>query len=354
MKTLTEEAITLLKKLIKVESFSKTEEKTADIIFSFLQSKRISCNRFFNNVWALNKYYDGSKPTILLNSHHDTVRPSPDYTRDPFDAKIENGKLFGLGSNDAGGPLTSLLACFLHFYNKSDLKFNLIYAATAEEEISGKRGVEILLPKLGEIYFGIVGEPTKMDIAIAEKGLLVIDCMVSGIGGHVAREEGDNAIYKAIKDIEWFKTFKFPKISETLGPVKMTVSVIQAGTQHNIVPATCQFTVDIRTTDLYSNKDVLDIILKNVSCSVHPRSIRLNSSSVFKKHPMVKAGQLLGRTLYGSPTMSDQALMNFPSFKMGPGDSARSHTADEFIFLSEIEEGIDLYIQLLNAFNTLL
>ena len=214
--------------------------------------------------------------------------------------------------------------------------------------------MEILLPKLGEIYFALVGEPTKMDIAIAEKGLLVIDCEVNGVSGHTAYEEGDNAIYKALKDIEWFRTFKFPKMSETLGPVKMTVSMIRAGTQHNIVPATCQFTVDIRTTDLYSNRNVLDIILKNVSCKVHPRSMRLNSSSVSKNHPMVKAGQLLGRTLYGSPTMSDQALMNFPSFKMGPGDSGRSHTADEFIFLSEIKEGIDLYIQLLNTFNTLL
>jgi acetylornithine deacetylase len=354
MKAFTEEAIALLQKLITMESFSKTEEKTADTIFSFLQSKDIPANRFFNNVWVLNKYYDPKKPTVLLNSHHDTVKPNPDYTRDPFEAKIENGKLFGLGSNDAGGSLVSLLACFLHFYDKQDLAFNLVYAATAEEEISGKYGVEIVLPKLGEIYFGIVGEPTKMNIAVAEKGLLVVDCTVNGISGHAARDEGDNAIYKALKDIEWFKTFKFPNISETLGSVKMTVSMLQAGTQHNVVPATCQFTVDIRTTDLYSNQEVLDIISQHVSCKVQPRSVRLNSSFVSKEHPMVKAGILCGRSLFGSPTTSDQALMNFPTFKMGPGDSARSHAANEFIFLHEIEEGIDLYIQLLKTFNSLL
>jgi acetylornithine deacetylase len=351
MKALTEEAIALLQKLIAIESFSKTEERTADAIFNFLQSKGITGQRFFNNVWALNKHYDANKPTVLLNSHHDTVKPNANYTRDPFNAKVENGKLYGLGSNDAGGPLVSLLAGFLYFYDRTDLNFNLIYAATAEEEISGKNGIEIILPKLGDIYFGIVGEPTKMDIAIAEKGLLVVDCVVTGIAGHAARNEGDNAIYKALKDLAWFKTYTFPNISETLGPVKMTVTMIQAGTQHNVVPATCQFTVDIRTTDLYAHQQVLDIIAQHVSCSVQPRSVRLNSSFVSKDHPMVKCGTALGRALYGSPTTSDQALMNFDTFKMGPGDSARSHSADEFIFIHEIEEGIALYIQLLNNFN---
>jgi acetylornithine deacetylase len=354
MNALTKEAITLLQKLITIESYSKTEERTADAIFSFMESKGVRVKRILNNVYAFNKHHDLKKPTILLNSHHDTVKPNPDYTRDPFEAVIEGGKLYGLGSNDAGGSLVSLLACFLHFYDHKDLAFNLVYAATAEEEISGKHGMEIVLPELGEIYFGIVGEPTKMNIAIAEKGLLVVDCTVSGISGHAAREEGDNAIYKALKDMEWFRTFKFPNLSETLGPVKMTVSMIHAGTQHNIVPATCQFTVDIRTTDRYSSQDVLDIISQNVSCSVQPRSLRLNPSSISKEHPMVKAGMLCGRTLFGSPTTSDQALMNFSRFKMGPGDSARSHTANEFIFLHEIEEGIDVYIQLLKTFSTLL
>jgi len=354
MKTLKEEAISLLQKLISIESFSRTENKTADAIASFFQSKNISTHRFLNNVWAFNKHFDATKPTILLNSHHDTVKPDVHYTRNPFDPAIEGGRLFGLGSNDAGGALVSLLACFLHFYDQPGLKFNLLYAATAEEEISGKNGVEALLPKLGEIYFGIVGEPTNMEIAVSEKGLLVIDCIVTGIAGHAARDEGDNAIYKALKDIEWFRTFKFPNVSGTLGPVKMTVSMIQAGTQHNVIPASCQFTVDIRTTDLYSNQEVLAIISRNISCAVQPRSLRLNSSSVPKEHPVVRAGLLSGRTLYGSPTTSDQALMNFPTFKMGPGDSARSHTANEFIFIQEIEDGIDLYIQLLNNLTSLL
>jgi len=351
MKALKEEVITLLQKLITIESFSKTEDKTADAILSFLQSKGVKANRMLNNVWAPNKHYDKNKPTVLLNSHHDTVKPNAHYTRNPFEPTIEDGKLFGLGSNDAGGPLVTLLASFLYFYNKPDLNFNLVYAATAEEEISGKNGVEILLPELGQIYFGIVGEPTKMDIAIAEKGLLVIDCVVNGIAGHAAREEGENAIYKALKDIEWFRTFEFPKKSETLGPVKMTVTIINAGTQHNIVPATCNFTVDIRTTDMYPNQDVLEIISQNVSCQINPRSTRLNSSSVSKDHPLLKAGISLGCKLYGSPTTSDQALMKFSTFKMGPGDSARSHTADEFIYIHEIEQGIERYIQLLNNFN---
>ncbi len=353
MKAIKEEVILLLQKLITIESFSKTENKTADAIEEFLKNKNVETNRYLNNVWSKNKYFDNSKPTILLNSHHDTVRPNSQYTKNPFEPIIQDGKLYGLGSNDAGGPLVSLLACFLYFYNQSDLKFNLIFAATAEEEISGKNGVEILLPKLGNIYFGIVGEPTKMDIAIAEKGLLVIDCVSYGISGHAAREEGENAIYKAIKDIEWFRTFNFPEMSETLGPVKMTVSMIQAGLQHNIVPDSCSFTVDIRTTDLYSNEAVLELITKNITSTINPRSIRLNSSSIDKNHPMLSAGKLLQRNLYGSPTTSDQALMSFSTFKMGPGDSARSHTADEFIYLHEIEEGIDLYIQLLTNYNLL-
>jgi acetylornithine deacetylase len=353
MKAIKEDVILLLQKLITIESFSKTEDKTADEIEVFLKNKNVVTNRYLNNVWAKNNYFDDSKPTILLNSHHDTVKPNAQYTKNPFEPIVEDGKLYGLGSNDAGGPLVSLLACFLHFYNHRDLKFNLIFAATAEEEISGKNGVEILLPKLGDIYFGIVGEPTKMDIAIAEKGLLVIDCVTHGISGHAAREEGENAIYKAIKDIEWFRTFNFPETSETLGPVKMTVSMIQAGLQHNIVPDSCSFTVDIRTTDLYSNEVVLEVIKLHISSTINPRSIRLNSSSVDKNHPMLHAGKLLQRNLYGSPTTSDQALMSFSTFKMGPGDSARSHTADEFIYINEIEEGIDLYIQLLTNYNLL-
>jgi acetylornithine deacetylase len=351
MENLKNEVINLLKQLISIESFSKEEDKTAELIEQFFTQKGIKTNRLLNNIWVKNKFFDKSKPTILLNSHHDTVKPNKQYTRDPFSPDIEDGILYGLGSNDAGGPLISLAACFLHFYDNPNLNFNLIYAATAEEEISGNNGVEILLPELGEIYFGIVGEPTKMDIAIAEKGLFVIDCIAHGKSGHAAREEGENAIYKALKDIEWFQNYEFQNESEMLGKVKMTVSIINAGSQHNVVPGKCEFTVDIRTTDKYNNLEVLEIIKQNVSCEVIPRSTRLNPSYVSVEHPLVQAGIEIGRETYASPTTSDQALMPFNTFKMGPGDSARSHTADEFIHISEIEDGIDLYIQLLNTFN---
>ena len=351
MKTQTEEVIDLLQKLITLESFSKTENQTADEIWHFLIKKGLKPKRYLNNVWVLNKYYDTNKPTLLLNSHHDTVKPADTYTRNPYDAKIENGKLFGLGSNDAGASLVALLACFLYFYNKPDLQFNVIFAASAEEEISGKNGIEALLPELGIIYLGIVGEPTKMNMAVAEKGLLVLDCVATGITGHAAHNEGDNALYKAIKDIEWFQTYTFPQESEWLGPVKMSVTMIEAGSQHNVIPATCKFTVDIRTTDLYPNQLVLDHIRQHVSCSIQPRSTRLQASSLSPNHRVAKAAAAIGIKLVGSPTTSDQALMPFDTCKIGPGDSERSHRADEFIFIHEIEEGIQLYIQLLNKLN---
>jgi acetylornithine deacetylase len=353
MKKLINEAIELLKDLISIESISKSENRTADCIEKYLNEKTIKTYRLENNVWAKNLYFDKSKPTILLNSHHDTVKPNSKYTYNPYEAITKDGKLFGLGSNDAGGSLVSLLACFLYFYDKKKLNFNLVFAASAEEEISGSNGVELVLPELGDVYFGIVGEPTKMQMAIAEKGLLVIDCKTSGIAGHAAREEGENAIYKALDDIEWFRKFQFPEISDTLGPVKMTVSMIKAGSQHNVVPDNCNFTVDIRTTDKYTNREILNIIKKNVACEVIPRSIKLNSSALNRNHLMVLCGLELGLSYYGSPTTSDQALMFFPTFKMGPGDSVRSHTADEFIYLKEIEEGIKIYIKLLNKFNLL-
>lgn len=348
LKNLTGESIALLKQLISIPSFSKEEGKTADLIQNYLESKQIKTFRKLNNVWCFSKDFDNAKPTLLLNSHHDTVKPNNGYMLNPFEAAVHDGKLYGLGSNDAGVALVSLLATFLYFNEKKNLNYNLIYAATAEEEISGKDGVELILPDLGKIDFAIVGEPTKMDLAIAEKGLLVLDCIVNGKSGHAAREEGENAIYKAIKAIDWFQTFQFPKISETLGSVKMSVTMIQAGTQHNVVPDTCSFVIDIRTTDVYSNSEVLAIIKQKVDCEITPRSLRLNSSSIDKDHAIVKAGIGLGRSTYGSPTSSDQAVMNFPSLKIGPGDSARSHTADEFIYLNEIEEGIELYIKILN------
>lgn len=342
------EAIALLKKLIAQPSFSKEEEKTADLIAGYLDSKGVPAHRLQNNIWARNKYFDPGKPTILLNSHHDTVKPNKAYTLDPFDPIEKEGKLYGLGSNDAGGCLVSLIATFLHFFDRGDLSHNLILAASAEEEISGHNGIELLLPMLGKIEFGIVGEPTKLGLAVAEKGLLVLDCVSHGKAGHAAREEGENAIYKAMKDIEWFHTFRAPKVSDLLGPVKMSVTVIDTDNRaHNVVPSQCHFVVDVRVNECYTFEDLLDIIRSHVQCEITPRSLRMRSSGIALDHPIVRSGLRLGRSCYGSPTTSDKALMPFPALKTGPGDSARSHTADEFIFLKEIEEGISGYIELL-------
>jgi acetylornithine deacetylase len=299
-------------------------------------------------VWAVNKHFNSHLPTILLNSHHDTVRPNSQYTRDPFKSEIIDGKLYGLGSNDAGGPLVSLIAAFLHFYSVQNLKYNIIIAATAEEEISGVGGVESIWDQLPKIDFAIVGEPTLCNMAIAEKGLMVLDCIARGKAGHAAREEGVNAIYEAFKDIEWIKKYKFPKVSPTLGEIKMTVTVINAGKQHNVVPAECIYTVDVRVTDQYSLEEVLGVIKTNVKSVVTPRSLRMRSSGIDAGHPLVNAAKKLQIGLYGSPTTSDQALIPVPSVKIGPGDSARSHTADEFIYISEIVDGIDTYIKLLS------
>jgi len=345
--TLQTEAIALLKELIATPSFSKEEDQTAGIIGKFLAIRQIPATRVGNNVFALNEYFDENKPTILLNSHHDTVKPNPQYTKDPFSPIVEDEKLYGLGSNDAGGCLVSLLATFLYFYDKPT-KYNVVFAATAEEEISGTGGIEYTLPYLPKIDCAIVGEPTLMQMAVAERGLMVLDCISYGKAGHAAREEGENSIYKALKDIEWFRNFKLPKNSELLGPSKMSVTVIETENKaHNMVPSQCKFVVDTRINELYSFEEVIDIIKANVSCEVKPRSTRLRSTSIALDHPLVKAGTNLGRTYYGSPTTSDKALMPFPSLKMGPGDSARSHTADEYIYVKEIVEGIDLYIQLL-------
>ncbi|UII29868.1 M20 family metallo-hydrolase [Fulvivirga ulvae] len=343
----TQEAISLLKKLIAIPSLSREEEATADAIATFLEQYGVAVVRSGNNVWARNKYYDPGKPTVLLNSHHDTVKPNAGYTRDPFAAEVVDGKLFGLGSNDAGGPLVSLIATFLTFYKNENLTHNLILAATAEEEISGKGGIESILHDLGQVELAIVGEPTLMQMAVSEKGLLVLDCTAKGKAGHAARNEGENAIYKAIKDISWFENFQFPKVSETLGPIHMNVTQVQAGSQHNVVPDICSFVVDIRVTDAYSHEDILEIIEVHTSCDVKARSTRLKPSGIDKNHPVVKLAKEMDIKTYGSPTLSDQALIPFPSIKMGPGDSARSHTADEFIYIKEIEEGVELYRKLL-------
>jgi acetylornithine deacetylase len=342
------EAIGLLKQLIATPSFSKEEDNTADLIDEFLDKKGIKTRVHLNNIWARNKFYDESKPTILLNSHHDTVKPNKGYTLDPFIPVERDGKLFGLGSNDAGGALVSLIAVFLYYNDKPDLKYNLAIAATAEEEISGNNGIEALLPHLNNINCGIVGEPTEMQMAVAERGLMVLDCTAHGKAGHAARNEGENAVYKAVKDIEWLSSYQFPKVSPLLGPVKMSVTVIETENKaHNVVPPQCKYVVDTRVNELYTFEDVLETIRANVTSEIRPRSTRLRSSAIALEHPLVKAGLALGRNYYGSPTTSDIALMPFPTLKMGPGDSARSHMADEYIYVDEIKEGIELYIALL-------
>lgn len=343
-----DKAVNLLSSLIDTESLSKQEEKTAQIIEDFLIENNVKPKRLQNNVWASNVYFDSEKPTILLNSHHDTVKPNSGYTRDPFKAEIIDGKLYGLGSNDAGGCLVSLIQTFLYFHDKKDLKYNIIIAATAEEEISGKGGIELLYPELGEIDFGIIGEPTLMDAAVAEKGLMVLDGVVTGKAGHAAREEGDNAIYKALKDIEWFSTYKFPNTSEFLGDVKMSLTVINAGKQHNVVPDKCNYVIDVRLTDQYSHEDALEIIRENIVGEVTPRSTRIRPSFIAKDHPVVKSAIKHGAKTYGSPTTSDQALIPCTTLKMGPGDSARSHSPDEYIYVNEINEGIEKYISILS------
>lgn len=346
-------AIELLKQLISTPSLSKEEDKTAQLIFDFLANNGVEKPQMhLNNVWAVNKYFDASKETLMLNSHHDTVKPNNGYTKPPLEPIVEDGKLFGLGSNDAGGPLVSLIATFLQFYNEPNLDYNLLLACTAEEEISGKNGIVALIPEVPQPSVAIVGEPTLMDMAIAEKGLMVLECTAHGVAGHAAREAGENAIYKALKDIEWIQSYEFSTQSKMLGPVKMTTTIINAGSQHNVIPDRCHFTIDVRTTDVYSNEETLAIIEENLESEINPKSLRLNPSSIALEHPLVQAGIALGMKPYGSPTLSDQSLISIPSLKLGPGDSQRSHTPDEFIYLDEIEEGIEKYIQLLEQFLT--
>lgn len=342
-------AVELLKQLISTQSFSKEENETAQLLSNFFDQYQVPVQRIGNNVIVKNQHFDEAKPSILLNSHHDTVKPNASYTLNPFEPIEKDGKLFGLGSNDAGGALVSLIMTFMHFYEK-ELPYNLILIASAEEEISGKGGIESVLSEIPTCDLAIVGEPTEMQMAVAEKGLMVLDCYVKGESGHAARDIGVNAIYEALSDIEWFRTFMFEKVSPHLGPVKMTVTQINAGIQHNVIPDTCHFAVDVRSTDSYSNEELLQIISKEVSCEVVARSTRLNPSHLPTNHPISKFADELGMKKFGSPTLSDQALIPFPSFKMGPGKSERSHTADEFIYLKEIEKGISGYIHLLEAF----
>jgi acetylornithine deacetylase len=347
---LTANAILLLKNLIETQSFSQEEENTAKLIEGWFLEAEIPFQRTKNNIWATNKYFDESKPTLLLNSHHDTVKPNSAYTKDPFKAIIEDGKLYGLGSNDAGGCLVSLIATFTNFYAQENLNYNLVIVASAEEENSGANGLNSMLSIIPQIDVAIVGEPTLMNLAVAEKGLVVFDAVIAGTPSHAAHPNNNNSIYNSIEVLQWFKDFTFEKTSKALGAVKMTVTQINAGTQHNVVPAHVDLVIDVRVTDAYSNQEIADILQEASPCTkITPRSLRLNSSAISTNHDLVRAGIAMGRATYGSPTLSDQAVLKCQSLKLGPGDSRRSHAADEFIYLAEIEEGIKIYVELLNA-----
>lgn len=342
------EALALLKQLIEKPSFSKKEDETAALIIDYLEKHTIPVERLGNNVIARNRYFDGTRPTLLLNSHHDTVKPNPKYTLDPFRAIEEDGKLFGLGSNDAGGCLVALIAAFIYYFNSKDLRYNILLVASAEEEISGYNGIEAVVKILPPVDFAIVGEPTLLQMAVAERGLMVLDGEAHGKAGHAARNEGDNAITRALKDIEWINNYRFPKVSPLLGPNKMSVTVIETENKaHNVVPAVCRYVVDVRVNELYTFEEVLSEIKQHIQSEIKPRSTRLRSTAISLDHPLIKAGLAMGKEYYGSPTTSDKALMPFPALKMGPGDSARSHTADEFIYLDEIKAGIRDYIEII-------
>lgn len=342
-------ATQLLQQLIRIQSFSREEQEATQLFETLLNEWGYKVNRKGHNIWVKCHDFKEGRPTIMMNSHLDTVKPGAGWAYNPFEPVLEGDKLTGLGSNDAGGPLVSLLAAFLIAENL-ELPYNRLFVASAEEEISGKQGMEFVVPELGKVDAGIVGEPTQMEMATAEKGLMVLDAEVKGKSGHAARTGGVNAISEAMKEIEWFHTFEFPKISKKLGPVKMTVTQINAGTQHNVIPDSCQFVVDVRTNEYYQNKEALEVIQNHTKAEVKPRSLRMNSSGIADDHPLVKAARQCGVNCFGSPTSSDQAVITtFPTVKMGPGDSNRSHTTNEFIKISEIEQGIKGYLALLKA-----
>ena len=344
----TTEATTLLSSLIGIPSISREEEAVANFLQNYIEESGIMTGRSGNNIWCISPNFDLNKPTILLNSHIDTVKPVSGWRKHPFTAKTEDGKIYGLGSNDAGASVVSLFQAY-RYLSATEQAYNLIFLASCEEEVSGKNGIESVLQQLPPIALGIVGEPTDMHPAIAEKGLMVLDVQAHGKAGHAARNEGDNAIYKVLQDVQWFRDFQFEKTSSMLGPVKMSVTQINAGTQHNVIPDLCTFVVDIRSNECYSNEELYQEICSHVQSEVKARSFRLNSSHISADHPVVRRAVSMGRTPFGSPTLSDQALMKFPSLKMGPGNSSRSHTADEFILISEIEEAIRMYIELLDG-----
>lgn len=340
-------AIELLRRLIATPSLSRNESAAADIMWAELAERGFKPRRKGNNVWAMAWEYDASLPTILLDAHIDTVKPNGQWSREPFVPVLEGERLYGLGSNDTGGSVVAMLTAFVALAQTRQ-SYNLIFLASAEEEVTGINGVRGVLEELPEIDLGVVGEPTSLQVAVAEKGLLVLDCVARGRAGHAAREEGENAIYKALKDIEWFRTHCFERVSPLLGAVKMSVTGVEAGTLHNVVPDECRFMVDVRVNECYSNVELLEQIKQAVECEVTPRSTHLNSSHIAMSHPAVRRLLELGCKPFGSPTMSNQAVMPFPTLKIGPGDSARSHTADEYILLSEVEAAVELYIALLN------
>ncbi|MDA9187646.1 M20 family metallo-hydrolase [Flavobacteriaceae bacterium] len=343
---LTQNAITLLQDLIQIESFSKKESGTAQRLEDWFEEYKISFQRKDNNLWAVNKAFDSKKPTLLLNSHHDTVQPNQAYTRDPFAADFVDGKLYGLGSNDAGGALVSLLALFTHYYDHTDPAYNLLFVASAEEEIAGEKSLRNLLPDLPKIDLAIIGEPTLMHLAIAEKGLVVFDVVIKGTPSHAAHPNTDNPLMKLPEIIKKIENLAFEKVSPVLGPVKVTLTQVEAGSQHNVVPSEVRLVLDVRVNECYTNTEIKERIQAALPCEVIPRSLRLQSSSIDENHPLVQAGKKLRRNVYGSPTLSDQAALSCPSLKLGPGDSTRSHSADEYIYVSEIEEGIALYIEI--------
>ena len=341
------DTIGLLSSLIRIPSISREERAACDRMQEWLSSNGFQdVHRVGNNLW-MESEPPCEKPTLLLNAHIDTVKPSHGYTRDPFKAEVIDGKLYGLGSNDDGGSLVALLEAYSILSSKPQ-PYRLVYAATAEEEVCGKGGFDLFLSEVEKIDFGVIGEPTGMNMAVAEKGLLVLDCVARGKSGHAARNEGVNAIYEALEDIGWFRTYQFPKVSEYLGPVKMSVTMISAGTQHNVVPDECRFVVDVRPNGMYSNQELLALIKEGVSCEVKERSTRIGSSHLPVSHPIVRRGLSLGLQPFGSPTTSNQALCSFPTLKIGPGDSSRSHGPDEYITLDEIATGVDLYVKLLD------
>lgn len=344
-------AVELLKVLISTPSISREESDATDKLQHFIERGapvRFEMHRHLNNIWCIAPGFDASRPTLLLDAHIDTVKPVNGWSKHPFTPIVEGDRIYGLGSNDDGASLVTMLQVFYQLCQNPQ-EYNTIFLVSAEEEVSGKNGIESVIPLLPPISFAIIGEPTGMHPAIAEKGLMVLDCIAKGVAGHAARNEGVNAIYKAIGDIDWFRNYKYPKTSSLLGDVKMTVTQINAGKQHNVIPDSCSYVVDIRSNECYSNSELLDIISSNVGSEVKARSIRLNSSSISLEHPFVKRAVELGRVPYGSPTLSNQALLSIPTLKIGPGESSRSHTANEFILVSEIREGLELFTKMLDG-----